>query len=93
MTSSNKAAVSSNTDTGLGGGGGQVCESVCVCACCDMLQSRPQGSDGEIQSAQLLRPPGGGLTVCRYGSVLSLAGQGQAAGQHSSVNQSDAWTT
>ncbi len=62
MTSSCKAAVSSNTDPGLGGDGSV---SVCVCACarvnfvcagCDMLQSRPQGSNEEIQSAQLHRP-------------------------------------
>lgn len=33
------------------------------------------------------------LTVLCYRSVLSPAGQGQAAGQHSSLNQSGAWLT
>lgn len=62
----------------------------CVCACCDMLLPRPQGSDKEIQSAQLHGASGGRLShsLLPYRSVLSLARQGQAAAQHGS--QSDA---
>lgn len=101
MTGSSKAAVSSNTDTGLGRGEGVcvcvwvvfVCETVCVhvvsCSSPDhrgLMRKFNQLSYTERLEAIY-------LTVLCYRSVLSPARQGQAAGQHSSVNQSGAQMT
>lgn len=66
-SSRSKAAVSSDTDTGPGG-----CVCVSVCAGCDMLPSRPRGSEEEIRSARLQAIY---LTARRYRSVLLLARQ------------------